>query len=198
MTRNRSFSTRLTLIVLIGMVVMCIPAEAAAQRGSGTGGGTGAGTGGGRGPIAVPATAPRSGGPGRAMMRPADKSPAGIALAAATDRIKRINKAVSGLDKTAAKTAPKNLAATDQQQWSDVGTWILSAKTRYAAHAQLLTKATQTTGDEMDLLAAISALDEPFYALHSAVTEEGGKFADLGKAAKSRHDAAMSAIKGIK
>ena len=131
--------------------------------------------------------------------RPIDeKSPTGLALAAAGERIKRINKAVVAFDQAAQKTMPKNLGETDKQQWDDVGTWIVSTKSRYAAHAQALTKATQTPGEEMDVLNAIGELDQAFLTLQTTVQEEAGKFTNLGKPAKGRYEAAMGALKGIK
>jgi len=187
MTHQRSlFMVPALVAVLVMPAFVPVSATAEGQRGAG--------------PIAAPATrgAGAGGTRGRSGAPPTEKTPATAAVTAANERIKKINKAVAALDKAALRTAPKNLSEADHQQWSAVGSWIVSAKGRYAAHAQALTKATHTVGDDMDVLGAISALDDPFLTLQDTVQQEAAKFTDLAKAAKSRYDAAMSAISGIK
>ena len=199
MTNRRSFLIPCVLVATL-VVTALVPATATRAGSNQRVGGAGTGTTGGRtgGPVVAPGSTTASGTRGRSGRPPSERSPVAASLAAANDRIKRINKAVAALDKAAMKTMPKNLSTGEQQQWTDLGSWIISTKSRYAAHAQALTKATQTTGDPMDLLGAISELDEPFMTLLVAVQDESAKFTNLGKSARSRYDAAMSAIKGIK
>jgi hypothetical protein len=109
-------------------------------------------------------------------------------VTAANERIKKINKAVAALDKAALRTAPKNLSEADHQQWSAVGSWIVSAKGRYG-RARAGADQGDAHGSAMTwtLLGAISALDDPFLTLQDTVQQEAAKFADLAKAAKSRY-----------
>jgi len=195
----RRDGTAVPLWMVAACLVVTLAAPIVAQRGTGagTGGGTGAGTGGGRGPIVgtPPSTGAARG--GRAT-RPASTSPSAIAVKNAIARVKAINKAVATLDKTAAKTAPKNSLAADLEQWTGQATWIRSVKARYAAYGEALDTATKSSGDSMDVLLRLTELDEQFIALQVATEEESPKFTGLSKAAKSRQDATLKAVRGIK
>lgn len=190
MTDRRLWFAAALLIVLVASAALPLDAQrSGTPPPTATGGRT----------VAPSTPAGTAGTRGRSGRPPSsEKSPTGLALAAAGERIKRINKGVVALDQAVQKTMPRNLGETDKQQWTDVGTWIVSTKNRYAAHAQALTKATNTPGEEMDVLNAIGELDQAFLTLQTNVQEEAGKFTNLGKPAKGRYDAAMSALKGIK
>ena len=190
MTRNRRYTLMLTIGVLSMSVAMT------AQRS----GGTGTTTTGGRGGAPVVGAPPTSSGAARGVRPPppTDTSPAGIAVKSATERVTKLNKAIANLDKAATRAMPKNLTAAEQEQWAEQGKWIRSVKTRYAAYTQELDTATKSKRDSMDVITALSELDEKYIGLQVATQEESGKFAGLSKPLKSRHDAAMKAIKDIK
>ena len=192
MTRDQICSLMLTIAVLSVSVAI------SAQRSGGTGTTT---TSSGRAGTPIAGTPPSTGASrgGRATQpSKTDTSPAGIAVKSATERVTKLNKAILNLDKASMREMPKNLTATEREQWTEEGKWIRNVKSRYAAYTQELDTATKSRRDAMDVLASLSELDEKYIELQVSTQEESQKFSGLSKPLQSRHDAALKAIKDIK
>jgi hypothetical protein len=183
-------------ITVLMMAALALSSPISAQR---AGGGGTTSTGGTRAPVAgTPTSTGAARGSRATQPSKTDNSPAGIAVKSATERVTKLNKAIVNLDKASMREMPKNLTATEREQWTEQGKWIRSVKSRYAAYTQELDTAAKSKRDAMDVLASLSELDEKYIELQVATQEESQKFTGLSKPLQSRHDATLKAIKDIK